>query len=569
MSQQELHARRLVDPRALGVMLQELAQAPPEVLEAAADWLFQAEPDWELGLELAGQAGALLDLVTARPGPWWHEGLAGVLALAGGRPLARLLALARGEPWARRVLALLPADLRLPGGANPAGWLARRELGRTGQARVRRLLARRDWPGLANLGTAALTLAHDLAGCSPTVAQRPALAWPGGDLDLLERMAALTAREGLAAAELAALASRASGRLVILLGNASLGGPPLWALPGPWGASQAWTPPRPAPRGVSERLTGLARLRARRLAGPGLLQALWELRASQALKGRGQRVWLDLAGRAARWLPSEQLADLAAGRLPLALAGRPWPQALARAQQALALAQAMEREGRAALALILGLAAARGRPPTGQALVLPWADKFAASTAKGGDHAFLAGLVELLAGLEPAPLLLLIDETPHPASASLGRILQEAARLCPGRRLEGLGAFAGQDEPADLEAALLAAATDADLLALRPLPGPAVWAGLEERLAGRAQEAPLTPVSRDGAAWLLAGTRLAALTLAGPPEAGQGRPRSWLLTSGGFAHLGAWFRRRVMALAGCVEPAAGPWRRYQRLCNLD
>lgn len=562
-AQQELHAWRLAEAGALGRIMAALAQAPAEVLEAAGDWLFQAEPDWELGLELAGQAGALLDLAVARPATWWSQGLAGVLALAGGRPLARLLALARREAWAREVVAQLPAGCRLPGGGGPGLWLARQELGAAGVSRARRRLARQDWPALAGQGQAALTLAQHLLGCSPEAAEAEPLAWPGGDLALLEEMAGITAREAKAAAGLAALASRATGRLVILLGNASLGGPPLWAAPGPWQQGLACIPARTVPR---RQVAELARLRAQRLAGPGLLRALWELRASQALHRRGGARMPGLLAQAGRWLAREQIQALAAGRLPLALAGLPPAPALAAAQKALAQARAMEIQGRAALALVHGLAAALGRPAPGGCLVLPWADKFAASTAKGGDHLYLAGLVRLLAGLKSAPLLLLIDETPHPASASLGRILAEAGRLCPGLVLRGLGAFAGQAEPADLAGALLAAARGAHLVALRPLPHHGPWAGLEERLAGRASHLPLAPVSRDGAAWLLAGTSLAGLTLA--PEASMGDPRPWLLTRAGFAHLGAWFRRRVMTLAGRAEPPDGPWRRYRRLCNL-
>ncbi|MBI4799867.1 MAG: hypothetical protein HY794_14315, partial [Desulfarculus sp.] len=142
-AQERLHALRLADPTALASILKALAEAPAPVVEAAADWLFQAEPDWELGLELTGAAGELLDLVAQRPGPWWSQGLAGVLTLAGGRPLARLLALAKKEAWARRVVAHLPPDYGLPGGLTPALWLARREMGRAGQARMRRRLARR------------------------------------------------------------------------------------------------------------------------------------------------------------------------------------------------------------------------------------------------------------------------------------------------------------------------------------------------------------------------------------------------------------------------------------------
>lgn len=564
-AQERLHALRLADPTALASMLKALAEAPAPVVEAAADWLFQAEPDWELGLELTGAAGELLDLVAQRPGPWWSQGLAGVLTLAGGRPLARLLALARRAAWAREVVAHLPPDYGLPGGLTPAPWLARREMGRAGQARMRRRLARRDWTALAGLGAAALTLAQAQAGCSPPAAGAAPLAWPGGDLALLEEMAALTAREGLAAADLAVKTSLATGRLVILLGNASLGGPPLWAMPGPWQQGLPWPPPAAAPR---REVAALARLRAARLGGPGLLQALWEARAGLALHGRGRAALEGLLAQSGRWLPAEQLEALRAGRLPLALAGRPPGPALAAAGAALAAARALEREGRVALALVHGLAAAPSRPRSGQALVLPWADKFAASTAKGGDHAYLAGLAGLLAGLEPAPLLLLIDETPHPATASLGRILEEASRLRPGLALRGLGAFAGQAEPSDLEAALLRAARDAHLVGFRPLPGSGPWPGLEERLAGRGQGLPLAPVSRDGAAWLLAGTRLADLSQASPPL-GQEEPAPWLLTRAGFASLGAWFRRRVMALAGAAPAPTGPWRRYQRLCNLD
>ncbi|MBI5523228.1 MAG: hypothetical protein HY910_11400 [Desulfarculus sp.] len=565
-AQKDLHALRLASPQALGRMLAALAMAPPGVVEAAADWLFQAEPDWELGLELAGQAGSLLDLVAQRPGPWWSPGLAGVLALAGRRPLARLLALAKEQPWAREVVTHLPPDYGLPGGHVPAVWLARRELGRSGQARVRRRLARRDWPALAGLGAAAMVLGQALAGYSPAAAGAAPLAWPGGDLALLEEMAALTAREGLAAADLAVKASLATGRLVILLGNASLGGPPLWAMPGPWQPGVAM-PTLAAPR-PSREIAQLARLRAARLGGPALLQALWEARAGVALHGRGRAALERLLAQAGRWLPQENIEGLRAGRLTLALAGRPPGPALAVARAALAQARALEREGRAALTLVAGLARALGRPRGGQALVLPYADKFAASTAKGGDHAYLAGLAGLLAGGPSPPLLLLMDETPHPATASLGRILEEASRLCPGLALRGLGAFAGQAEPSDLEAALIAAARDAHLVGFRPLPGSGPWPGLEERLAGRGQGLPLAPVSRDGAAWLLAGTRLAGLSQAGPPL-GQEEPAPWLLTGAGFAPLGAWFRRRIMTLAGAAQAPPGPWRRYQRLCNLE
>jgi hypothetical protein len=205
-------------------------------------------------------------------------------------------------------------------------------------------------------------------------------------------------------------------------------------------------------------------------------------------------------------------------------------------------------------------------------LVLPWVDKFAASTGKAADHAYLAALAGMLAELDPPPLLLLLDETPHPDSASLKVILEAAARLRPGLVLRGLGCFGGRPEPRDLEEALLEASRDAHLVALRPLPGRQPGPSLDEVLAGRAAGARLSPAGRDGAGWLLAGTALAGL---GSPGAFAGReePAPWLLTARGFAALGAWFRWRVRALAGRADPPAGAagrfWRGYMRACGLD
>jgi hypothetical protein len=595
LARAELNRRRLADPSALGAILKALAGASPAALEAAGDWLFfpVEEEAFALGRDLALQTNAVLDLAEARPGDppgaWCREGLAALLALRGGRPLQRLLVLARVQAWAREVASWLPPDLLLPGAEEPGPLLARLGLGQSAARRARALAQAGDWPALARLGRTELTVARaeaakarggkQAAGDLISLAARPeaVLAWPGGNLALLEEAAGLTAAEGLRAAEAAAAAARQSGRPVIIMGNASLGGPPLWAAPGPW--EQGRDVLRPRGRPPAAVCARLSRLRSRRLAGPALLRALWDLRWAVAVAGRGWPELRGLLGQASPWLEPEQAAQVQDGALPLSQGEYPWLQARMRARAALANALAMETATRRSLALVWGLTRAAGdqrRARGGAApLVLPWIDKFAASTGRAADHVYLAELTAWLASLTPAPLLVLVDESKHPASPSLARILESAGRRRPDLVFRGLGCFADEPEPQDLAAALGRAAAEAHLVALRALPGPGPGAGLGELLAGRGQGRPLTPAGRDGADWLLTGTALASL--AALASQGQYRcreePACWVLTQAGFMDLGTWFRARVRALAGREEPApAGGgrfWRGYVRACGLD
>jgi len=557
----------VADGRALGRVLRLLPRVSPLAREWAGLWLFAPEASDELPLRrrlLEGLEG-LMALAGRLPAPWLLEGLAELLAARGGAPLRHILALARQEDWASQVVALLPADTCLPGGQGPEVWLARHRLGRAKAERLRRLGRGGRWEMLAGEGRQALTLAQAMAGCNSAAANAQALAWPAGSraLETLEAMARLTAREGQEAYEVARRVSRDLGRVVLLLGNASLGGPPLWAVPGPWqqeaGAGLA---AGPLPKAPSRPCARLAWLRARRLGAGGLLAALWRARTACLLAGRGQRRWGDLTARAAPWLNPREQARLAQGGLGLSLDAPPWAMALERAQAALERCKSLESQGRAAMYMFHGLAA-RGASP----LVLPWADKFAASTAKGGDHLYLVHLTALLAGLDPPPLLLLIDQTIHPGFPSLTQVLARAMETRPGLVLRGVGGFAGQAEPKDLAAAVSQAARGAHLVALRPTPGGHPEAHLTAYARGRARGRPLTPASRDGATQLLAGTALAGMADAAAPL-GNGEPPFWLLTGRGFAPLGAWLRSRVMALAGCREPRGRRWTRYRDLGNL-
>lgn len=560
-----LAAWRLGDPQALPRILKALLQAPSSAREAAGLWLFWPEAADELPLrrQLCQQAGALLDLAVCRPGPWLRDGLAEVLGQRGGEPLRRLLDLAHQQDWARRVVALLPAELRLPGGWPPGLWLVRQEVGSACLARLRRLARAGRWSAIAGLPSGEMALTRHLAGYSPAAQTGRPLAWPAGpkSLAVLERMAVLTAAEGLAAWRVAERVSRRLDRVVLLLGNASLGGPPLWAVASPGQQGAASLPPdRPRPsRGMVQ---DLARLRARRLGGGHLLRCLWELRTAVGVAQRGRNDLETLLAQALPWLESGKIEALRQGRLGLALGGLPLAPALGRARGALERCRSLEAQARQALNLVYGLAAA-GRPP----LVLPWADKFAASTAKAGDHAYLARLTALLARLSPPPLLLLVDQTAHPGFPSLVRVLTRAGRSQPGLVLRGVGCYAGRARPRDLGGAVLRAARGANLVALRPAPGAHPAAELARAAAGLDRR-PLAPASRDGAAWLLAGSGLAPLADPSAPRL-PGEPPPWLLTDQGFAPLGGWLRGRVAALAGRQEPRAGPWLRYQRLCGLD
>ena len=557
----------VADPKALGRVLRLLPQVSPQSREWAGLWLFAPEAADELPLRrrLLSELDGFLDLAARLPEPWLLEGLAELVHSMGGAPLRRLLGLAQEQAWARRVLALLPRDARLPGGSTPDNWLARHRLGQSQTGRVSRLARAGRWQALASENRHALSLAQAVAGDNPAAALAAPLAWPAGPqaLATLEAMARLTAREGQAAYEVARQASQELGRVVLLMGNASLGGPPLWAAPGPWqqAAGEALAA-GPLPQPAAGAVRRLAWLRAHRLGSGALLSALWRARVACHLAGRGLRHWKALAGEAAPYLKLRDRAALAQGSLGLSLEGPPWSQALEGAEEALAHCRDLESQGRAALRLFYGLAA-QGRAP----LVLPWADKFVASTAKGGDHLYLVHLSALLAGLDPPPLLLLIDQTTHPGFPSLTQVLARAMQRRPGLVLRGVGSFAGEPEPHDLTKAVLRAAQGAHVVALRPTPGKHPEASLAAHALGQDQGRPLTPASRDGAAQLLAGTSLAALADFGSPT-GEREPPPWLLTAQGFAPLGAWLRGRVMALAGCGEPQARRWRRYRDLANL-
>eukprot|EP01022_Parablepharisma_sp_SALTPOND_P010567 TRINITY_DN14360_c0_g1_i1.p3 TRINITY_DN14360_c0_g1~~TRINITY_DN14360_c0_g1_i1.p3 ORF type:complete len:583 (-),score=250.56 TRINITY_DN14360_c0_g1_i1:288-2036(-) len=555
-------------PEALSRVLAALPAASAQAREAAGQWLFEPELEDELPLRraLLSHLDGLMALAARLPEPWLLEGLAELMASRGGAPLRRLLAAARQERWACQVVELLPASTRLPGGSGPRGWRVRRALGPAGVARLRRLARAGRWSQLAREDRDDLALARSMIGDSPAALQARPLAWPAGlhALPVLADAVRLIAAEGRAAYEVAQHLSLCLGRVVILMGNASLGGPPLWAAPGPWqqeaGAALGTGPLAAPPRREG---AALARLRAARLGGTGLLSALWKARTACLLAGRGMRAYKSLAEQAASWLSAEQQESLANGSLGLSLTGPPWQQALDCVRQALERCLALERQARAALGLVYGLAA-RGAAP----LVLPWADKFAASTAKGGDHLYLARLAALLARLDPPPLLLLIDETVHPGFPSLVLVLAEAGRTEPGLVFRGVGAFAGEPEPRDLAAAALQAARGANLVALRPAPGEHPEGSLAQAAQGKAGDLPLTPASRDSAACLLAGTGLKGLD---DPFAPLGRkePPAWLLTGSGFAPLGSWVRRRVAAIAGRVPPRGRRWQAYARACGLD
>ena len=555
------------DPKALGRVLRLLPRVSPQAREWAGLWLFAPEAADELPLRrrLLAELDGFVDLAARLPEPWLVDGLAELIHSMGGAPLRRLLGLAHENGWARRVVALLPRDARLPGGGTPEVWLARQRLGQGKAGRLSRLARAGRWQALAQENRQALTLAQAVAGDISAAAQAQALVWPAGPqaLATMEQMARLTACEGQEAYTVARRASQELGRVVLFLGNASLGGPPLWAAPGPWqqetGEDLATGPLPEPPAGAVRRL---AWLRAHRLGGGTLLSALWQARVACRLAGRGLSSWQRLVKEAAPWLNLRDRAGLAQGSLGLALESPPRAQALERAREALERCRGLEAQGRAALKLFYGLASL-GRAP----LVLPWADKFVASTAKGGDHLYLVHLAALLAELDPPPLLLLIDQTTHPGFPSMTQVLARAMQRRPGLVLRGVGSFAGQPEPRDLAGAVLRAAQGAHVVALRPTPGKHPEASLAAHAQGQDRGRPLTPASRDGAAQLLAGTALAALADFGSPTAGR-EPPPWLLTAQGFAPLGAWLRSRVMALAGCAEPEGRRWRRYRNLANL-
>lgn len=557
----------VAEPKALGRVLRLLPQVSPKAREWAGLWLFAPEAADELPLRrrLLAELDGFMDLAANQPEPWLLEGLPELFHSIGGASLRKLLGLAQKQAWARRVVALLPCDARLPGGSTPETWLAWHRLGQNQARRVSRLARAGRWQDLAQEGRHALTLAQAAAGYAPAAALAAPLAWPAGPraMATMEAMARLTAREGQAAYEVARRSSQELGRVVLLLGNASLGGPPLWAAPGPWqqaaGEALAAGPLPQPPAGAVRRL---AWLRAHRLGNGALLSTLWRARVACRLAGRGLRRWQTLADDAAPYLKLRDRAALAQGSLGLSLEGPPWSQALEGAEEALAHCRGLESQGRAALRLFYGLAA-QGRAP----LVLPWADKFVASTAKGGDHLYLVHLAALLAGLDPPPLLLLIDQTTHPGFPSLTQVLARAMQRRPGLVLRGVGSFAGEPEPRDLTKAVLRTAQGAQVVALRPTPGEHSEASLAAHALGQDQGRPLTPASRDGAAQLLAGTSLAALTDFGSPV-GEHEPPPWLLTAQGFAPLGAWLRGRVMALGGCTEPQGRRWKRYRDLANL-
>lgn len=550
-------------------VLIELGRCSPVALEAAGNWLFMPDHPREMDLRrsLAGHWDQLMGLARRRPGPWLVPGLAWVAAGRGGRALADLAAWARQEDWGRRVVECLPPGCRL-GGLEPVVWLARAALGPARSGAVTRLARSGRWEGLAVQGPEALIAARSRVGATPGAERAPALAWPAGEhaMDLLEEMARVTAREGRRAWELARGLARDTGRPVILLGNSNLGGPPLWAAPGPW--QEGWPAPNAADLAAppGDQVRELARLRARRLSGEILLHAMWDLKAATEVGGRGRAALADCLDRAAPWLDPEKLVRLRNGELGFGLDGPSQASAREAAHQALDLARRLERGASRAMGLAWGLtrlAAEAGRP-----LVLPWADKFVASTLRAGDYAYLAGMARLFSSIRPAPLLLLVDETPHPPPASLSEVLEVCNRLNPDLPMRGLGALGGdQPEPADLEAALRDAARGASLVAFRPMPGACPPPILERVLDGKRAGEPLCPASRDGAAFLLTGTGLADLTGA---VAGQevGGPPDWLLTTAGFSPLGAWFRRRVADLAGRAEPPAGFWRRVQTGLNL-
>ncbi len=561
---------RQSDDRALATLIQALRRADEASLRAAGQWLFFPVCDDELALRLQAVAAVddLLDLAQARPEHGWEEGLADVVGLAGGKALARLAALAERESWARAVVARLPAGVSLAGGWPPDDWLAARRLQAKESARVRRWARQRRWSDLAGLGSDELVLARRQAGVWRRAAPGRALAWPAGrySLSRLEEMAGIIAAEGAAAAELAGLLSRRRRRVVVLMGNASLGGPPLWAVDGPWQAGMD-CPAAGDQASPDKTVRKLAWLRAARLAGPAIKRALWDLLAAGRAAHRGRRVLDKLCQQARPWLGRRVIEDLRAGRGDLALGGPSWEPARARAEETLALAAEMERWGLRATELMQRLAmagrdlAVRGRP-----VVLPWADKFAASTLKDRDWAYLAGVVELLVGLDPPPLLLMIDETPHQPAAAMAGLLATAMDRRPGLRLVALGALGGEEDPGDLAAAVLEVAAEAHLVVLRPRPGAHPPLSLDQALRRGSEAGPLVPASRDGAAYLLAGTDLQPLADHGSRLPG-GVP-DWLLTSRGFAPVGAWLRQRVRALSGVSGPPAGPWRRYQRACNL-
>lgn len=565
-AQARLESHRLGDDAALRGQLAALGQVSPTARAAAGLWLFspQGQGPALLG-QLARQAEAVLGLACQFHPPEWTEGLAVVLALAGGGALRRLAGLARDEDWAREVLAALPAGLRLPDGDSASLRLHRLLATPAGVRRAQLWASQERWQDLAALAPPELDLARHTAGWRPAAAGSEALVWPGGDLALLEEMAAITAQEGRRAYELARELARERGRPVILMGNASLGGPPLWATPGPWQQGAEWrarlAPPPAGP------LRELGRLRAARLAGPRLTRALWQMACAVAVHGRGRTELGRLVRAAAPWLAPGQAQGVLAGALPLAPAGPPLDQALERVQEALALARSLAAENRRVLSLAWGYLAAWGR--SRQPLVLPWADKFVISTQKAGDWAYLSGILGFLGRLTHPPLVLLIDETIHPPNASLSMVLERIRLQNPGLALAGLGAMADQEEPPDLAAALSQAAREARLVAFRPQPGPHPCANLDQRLAGRQKDLPLTPASRDGANWLLAGTQLAALAGGEPPHAGSmAQPATWLLTKRGFTPLGLWWRRRIMTLAGREIVPEGHWQSWQRAFNL-
>jgi hypothetical protein len=392
---------------------------------------------------------------------------------------------------------------------------------------------------------------------------RPSI-WSGaGNLQLryMERLLLLQANELRAVRHLAQAVSRATGRVVLSMHNATLAAMSGWgfeSLAGSFPSPSLWRQFTSRVR-VEERKKaadpryrevglGLEQFWIKRLALPKAAHCLWEMKLKNALGTKPEGKIEEFLCQARRAL-----------QLPLpgptfTQTGWGWPPALS-PHQRITGGEVLEwvkarrrlwlpgfirfttllREGQELLD--------RGRVPH---LVLPWIDKFYISSQRALDTEYLPTLLTTLTGLGCNPLILFWDDTVHLSNPSLQLALKKLSQ--EGLPCRGIGAFDWTRSSREEAIRMICREHDQYLLfALRPWSDDHNFKPLEKLLNSRDEGFFKAYDSswKDNLCFIYSGTQvLPLISIQGDREDFS----AWIFANGARYPFGAYWRHSLRCL---------------------
>jgi hypothetical protein len=428
------------------------------------------------------------------------------------------------------------------------------------------------------------------------------------EIAFLESLISYQTNELVGVFRLAREVSQRTKRVVLSLHNASLGASSGWGVPSfvqqvpgetavPFFtqvnclrqnfAASLTAPHRSSPRSKLDydqrQIENLFLLWGKRLVRPRLLQDIWALRVSLILNDLPLEKYEHLFSEAMELLEKADHQRLTRGKgLAVTFVA---PTTARRQVQETLLWYQKKKAGHARLLSVLWALIELGeewlRSERLESLVLPIIDKVFISSQRDQDLDYLPLFIQLVSGMDRAPLFLLIDDTTRSAHPSL-QLAIERWRQQYG--FLGLGVYDSQadSEEEPLET-ILSRSSRINLFALRPLTQVHNPLSLDTLLAKRPQSF-LSPAEydsswKDNLPFLYHGTQVAPFAGASK-RAEQFSPA--LLTSAGPMAFGTYYRHKLRQLAlerlGFAREKSRAhhshsslhhlWREYAQLANL-